>query len=103
MIHRILTSAFYAIFAIAAMAQSEATDSIKTQELNEVIVQADKMYMTVNKVSYSPTKQQRNASANGTMLLQQLAIPQLTVDALAGKVQHGNDLQETTGSSSAIR
>ncbi|MBD5195358.1 MAG: hypothetical protein HDS87_06520 [Bacteroidales bacterium] len=87
MIHRILTSAFYAIFAIAAMAQSEATDSIKTQELNEVIDQADKMYMTVNKVSYSPTKQQRNASANGTMLLQQLAIPQLTVDALAGTVR----------------
>lgn len=86
MIHRILTSAFYAIFAIAAMAQSEATDSIKTQELNEVIVQGDRMYMTVNKVSYSPTKQQRNASANGTMLLQQLAIPQLTVDALAGTV-----------------
>ena len=68
------------------MAQSEATDSIKTQELNEVIVQADRMYMTVNKVSYTPSKQQRNASANGTMLLQQLAIPQLTVDALAGTV-----------------
>lgn len=86
MIHRILTSTFCAIFAIAAMAQSEATDSIKTQELNEVVVQADRMYMTVNKVSYSPTKQQRNASANGTMLLQQLAIPQLTVDALSGTV-----------------
>ena len=51
MIHRILTSTFCAIFAIAAMAQSEATDSIKTQELNEVVVQADRMFMTVNKVS----------------------------------------------------
>lgn len=84
--HRIITSTFCAIFAIAAMAQSEATDSIKTQELNEVVVQADRMYMTVNKVSYTPSKQQRNASANGTMLLQQLAIPQLTVNALAGTV-----------------
>ena len=84
--HRILTSILCAVFAIAAMAQSEATDSIKTLELNEIIVQADRMYITVNKVSYSPTKQQRNASVSGTMLLQQLAIPQLTVDAIAGTV-----------------
>ncbi len=86
MIHRIHASTFCAIFAIAAMAQSEATDSIKTQELNEVVVQADRMFMTVNKVSYTPTRQQRNASANGTMLLQQLAIPQLAVDVLKSSV-----------------
>lgn len=73
------------LLSVTAYAQNQA-DTIKTQELNEVVVQADRMYMTVNKVSYSPTKQQRNASANGTMLLQQLAIPQLTVDALAGTV-----------------
>ena len=44
------------------------------------------MFMTVNKVSYTPTRQQRNASANGTMLLQQLAIPQLAVDVLKSSV-----------------
>ncbi len=71
---------------ILALAQNEVPDSIMNQELNEIVVEADRMHMTVNKVSYSPTKQQRNASANGTMLLQQLAIPQLTVDALSGIV-----------------
>lgn len=77
---------FYMSLPFIAYAQNETRDSLKSNELNEVVVQADRMYMTVNKVSYSPTRQQRNASANGTMLLQQLAIPQLTVDALAGTV-----------------
>lgn len=80
-------SVFIAILLpIVASAQEEVTDSINSHELNTVVVEADRMYMTVKKVSYSPTRQQRNASANGTMLLQQLAIPQLTVNALAGSV-----------------
>ena len=74
------------LLPIVATAQEEVTDSINSHELNTVVVEADRMYMTVKKVSYSPTKQQRNASANGTMLLQQLAIPQLNVNALAGSV-----------------
>lgn len=73
------------LIAASAFAQ-EPTDTIKTQELNEIVVEADRMYMTNTKVSYTPNKQQRNASANGTMLLQQLAIPQLTVNALTGAV-----------------
>ena len=74
-------------FVTVSIYAQELVDTLKSHELNEVVIQADRMYMTVNKVSYSPTKQQRNASANGTMLLQQLAIPQLTVDALAGTVK----------------
>ena len=64
----------------------ELPDSLEDRELNEVIVVADRMFMTNTKVSYTPNKQQRNASANGTMLLQQLAIPQLSVNALTGTV-----------------
>lgn len=74
-----------ALASIPVYAQ-EQSDSLKTKELDEVVVQADRMNMNVNKVSYTPTKQQRNASANGTMLLQQLAIPQLSVNTLAGIV-----------------
>jgi len=61
-------------------------DSTETQSLDEIVVEADRMYMFVNKVSYTPTRQQRNASSNGVMLLQQLAIPQLQVNPLAGTV-----------------
>ncbi len=61
-------------------------DSIKSRQLEDVVVEADKVHMSLNKVSYTPTKQQRNASANGTMLLQHLAIPELRVDALGGTV-----------------
>lgn len=77
---------FCVLMPVMAYSQNEIQDTVKSQKLNEVVVQADRMYMTVNKVSYSPTRQQRNVSANGTMLLQQLAIPQLTVDALNGTV-----------------
>lgn len=77
---------FFVLMPVMAYSQNEIQDTVKFQKLNEVVVQADRMYMTVNKVSYSPTRQQRNASASGTMLLQQLAIPQLTVDALNGNV-----------------
>jgi hypothetical protein len=64
----------------------EYVDSTLTHSLDEVVVKAKRMYMSVNKVSYTPTKQQCNSSANGTMLLQQLAIPQLKVNALSGDV-----------------
>ncbi len=67
-------------------AQSEPADTIVSHELNEVAIEADRMNMTVDKVSYLPTKQQRNASANGTMLLQQIEIPQLIVNSLTGSV-----------------
>lgn len=73
------------LMSTVALAE-EVPDSVKSNELKEVVVEADRMYMTVNKASYSPTKQQRNASANGTMLLQHLAIPQLNVDAIKGTV-----------------
>jgi len=67
-------------------ADTVAADTIAARQLGEVVVEADRMYQSLNKMSYLPTKQQRNAAANGVMLLQNLAIPQLQVDVLNGSV-----------------
>ena len=75
--HRIQTSILCAIFAIAAMAQSEATDSIKTQELNEVVVEAQLQFTSATVSTYLPTKCQCNAVQNGPELLNHMAITQL--------------------------
>ena len=77
MIYRTMTSIFLATIAIIAMAQTETQDSIKAQNLNEVVVEAQ-MQRTSAKVStYIPTKRQRNAAQNGPELLNHMAIPQL--------------------------
>lgn len=88
--HRILISIFCAIFAITAMAQSESSDSIKTQELDEVVVEA-KLQSTSSTVStYIPTSKQKNSSQTATDLLNRMAIPQLSLGM-------GNSVKTTSG------
>jgi hypothetical protein len=65
----------------------EEVDTAQTHNLKEIVVESKRMNMTVNKISYTPSKRQRNSSANGAMLLHQLAIPQLKVDVLSGDVK----------------
>ena len=84
--HRILTSIFCAIFAIAAMAQSETTDSIKTQELNEVVVEAQMQQTSATSSTYIPNKKQKSSAQNAVDLLQQLAIPQITINLVDNAV-----------------
>ena len=84
--HRILTSIFCAFFAIAAMAQSEATDSIKTQELNEVVVEAQMQQTSATSSTYIPNKKQKSSAQNAVDLLQQLAIPQITINLVDNAV-----------------
>lgn len=84
--HRIQTSILCAIFAIAAMAQSEVTDTIRTQELNEVVVEAQMQRTDSKKSTYIPTVRQKNASQTGADLLDQMSIPQLNV-TLNGNIQ----------------
>lgn len=73
------------------MAQSEATDSIKTLELNEVVVEARNQRLGAEVSTYIPTSKQKNASQTATDLLNRMAIPQIKISAnddmtdLAGK------------------
>lgn len=90
--HRIQTSIFCAISAIAAMAQSEATDTIKTQELDEIVVEARTQRVIDRGVEYIPSKKIKKAAIDATQLLELMNVPQLditpgtmTVKTYAGK------------------
>lgn len=64
MAKNILPIILITLTTFSAFAQEQA-DTLKTHELNEVVVQAELQSMVHNKASYIPTKQQRNASING--------------------------------------
>ncbi|MDE5608389.1 MAG: outer membrane beta-barrel family protein [Muribaculaceae bacterium] len=76
------------------MAQSEATDSIKMQELDEVIVEAANQRTSSNLSTYIPMTRQKNASSDAISLLSQMAIPQIEVDPIskAVKTASGQDV-----------
>lgn len=89
--HRILIALFCFYVAIAAMAQSATADSIKAQELSEVVVEARNQRLGAEVSTYIPTSKQRNASQTAADLLNRMAIPQIKISAndeitdLAGK------------------
>ncbi|WP_289646079.1 hypothetical protein, partial [uncultured Duncaniella sp.] len=62
--NRIITSIFCASVAISAMSQTEKSDSIKTQELDEVVVNAQMQRTSPTSTTYIPTVRQKNASQN---------------------------------------
>lgn len=86
----ILISAF-ALTPLFAMAQSTEPDSIKTQELEEVVVEGRNQRLGAEVSTYIPTSKQRNASQTAADLLNRMTIPQIKISAndditdLAGK------------------
>lgn len=59
------------------MAQTETPDSLKTQELKEVVVEGQLQRTSATVSTYLPTKRQKNAAQTGPELLNHMAIPQL--------------------------
>lgn len=66
------------LFAAGAMAQSSEPDSIKAQELDEVVVEAQLQSTSATVSTYIPTSKQKNSSQTATDLLNRMAIPQLS-------------------------
>lgn len=58
--NRIITIILYITLAIAAMGQTETPDSVKTQELNEVVVEAQMQRTSPNTTTYIPTNKQKS-------------------------------------------
>ena len=71
------------LFPLGAMAQSAMTDSIKTEELNEVVVEAQMQRTSPTSTTYIPTGKQKNASQNAIDLLRQMAIPQIQINPVS--------------------
>ena len=84
--NRIITSIFCATLTIAAMAQTEMPDSIKTQNLDEVVVEAQMQRTSSTSTTYIPTSKQKNASQNAVDLLRQMAIPQIQINPVSEAV-----------------
>ena len=70
-----------AMAAIPVYAQEQA-DTLKTQELNEVVVQAQMQRTSSTKSTYTPTGKQKNAAQNAVDLLRQMAIPQIRINPI---------------------
>lgn len=74
--------------ALVAMAEpGESVDSIATQQLQEVVIQAPKVIRKADMDVYHPSKSAVENSKNGLQLLTNLMIPSLTVSDVLGSVQ----------------
>lgn len=62
-----------------AAANSETTDSVKSRNLDEVVVEAQLQRTSATVSTYLPTKWQKNAAQTGSELLNHMAIPQLGI------------------------
>lgn len=63
--------------SVSASAQSAEGDTIKTRELDEVVVESRLQHTSATVSTYVPTKRQKNAAQTGPELLNHMAIPQL--------------------------
>lgn len=74
------------ICALLAFAQNEIPDSIKGQELQEVVVEAQMQYAASNVTTYYPDKNSKRTAQNAIDLLNNMAIPQINVNPIGGTV-----------------
>lgn len=72
---------------VCAGAQTEASDSIPTQELQEIVIQAPKVIRKADMDVYHPSKSAVENSKNGMQLLNNLMIPSLSVNDALGSIQ----------------
>ena len=86
-IKHILIFSTFAFAPFFAMAQSAEPDSIKTQELDEIVVEASNQRTSSNISTYIPMARQKNAAADAISLLSQMAIPQIEVDPISQAVK----------------
>lgn len=82
----IITFIITLLCAMWATAQTETQDSIKAQELNEVIVEAQMQYTTSNVTTYYPDGNSKRTAQNAIDLLNRMAIPQINVNPIGGAI-----------------
>ena len=68
------------------MAHSENADTVKSDTLNEVVVNAELQRTSTNVTTYIPTVKIKKSSQDASDLLLQMAIPQLAVNPISKAV-----------------
>ena len=87
MLHYTLSAVFLATSTLLASArQEQQTDTIATQELQEVVIQAPKVIRKSDMDVYYPSGGAIEHSKDGLKLLKNLMIPALTVNDVLGKI-----------------
>lgn len=84
---QIITFIIALLCAICALAQTETQDTIKTKELDEVVVEANMQYASSNVTTYYPDRNSKCTAQNAIDLLNRMAIPQINVNPIGGSVQ----------------
>lgn len=77
--NRQLATLLLGVIPFAAYTQTEKTDSIRSQELDEVVVEAAMQRTGARLSTYIPTVTQKNSAQTATELLDRMAIPQLKI------------------------
>ncbi len=84
--NRIIISILCATASITALAQNATPDSLKTHNLDEVVVEAQMQRTSSTYSTYIPTGGQKNAAQNAIDLLRQMAIPQIQINPVTDAV-----------------
>ena len=79
---RVITSIILSAIAAIPVSAQEQADTLKTQDLNEVVVQAQMQRASLVKATYIPSGKQKNAAQNAVDLLRQMAIPQIRINPI---------------------
>jgi len=79
---KIITSIILSAIATIPVYSQELADTLKTQELDEVVVQAKMQRTSPAKSIYTPSGKQKNAAQNAVDLLRQMAIPQIRINPI---------------------
>ncbi len=62
-------------------------DSLMSRQLNEVVINADRQFISDDKVVFMPTKNEKKLAANGILLLQNMSIPSIFVSPIDNTIQ----------------
>lgn len=83
----VLMSVLSIISSATGLAQTEKADSVRTQELGEVVVEASNQRTSAKVSTYIPVARQKDAAADAISLLSQMSIPQIEVDPISQAVK----------------
>ena len=79
---KIMVLIFVSLSIFFSSYAQDQPDTLKTKELNEVVVQAQMHRTSSAKLTYTPSAKQKNAAQNAMDLLQQMAIPQIRINPI---------------------